>query len=337
MAERRIVLLGKTGDGKSSCGNLILCEDVFHTGTLPTSITQECSSKTKSINDKEIKVVDSPGFFYTKLSPEKLNSTILRCIIECAPGPHALVIVLKVGRYTEHERKTVKEIRKSFGDDALKYAVVLFTSGDQLHEGQTIEDFVNESTDLQDLVNKCGGRVHVVDNKYWNEQQDVYRSNRVQVEKLLNTIEEMVKENGGECYTNEMLQAVHEAVDAENKTLCEEATGVPDINMREQAKQNVYTKLSVKLVGIGTGVWLGALLGIRVGVAVVRTMIKDLRLGTVKVSAVTVGAMVTAAAVRGGVGGYQAAEGAETMADAVRAAYKESYDFQEAVNMKNNI
>ncbi|XP_076829431.1 GTPase IMAP family member 9-like [Brachyhypopomus gauderio] len=187
-----------------------------------------------------------------RVTPTLQPNEILQCITECAPGPHALVIVLKVGRYTEHERETVEQITKSFGDDALKYAVVLFTFGEQLCEGQTIEDFVKKNTELQDLVNKCGGCVHVVDNKYWNEQQDGYRSNRVQVEKLLNTIEEMVEENGGECYTNEMLQAVHEAVDVEYKTLCEEATGVPDINMREQAKQRVYTKLSEKLVVIGS-------------------------------------------------------------------------------------
>uniref|UniRef100_A0AAY5EM70 AIG1-type G domain-containing protein n=1 Tax=Electrophorus electricus TaxID=8005 RepID=A0AAY5EM70_ELEEL len=207
MDERRIVLLGKTGDGKSSAGNLILGEKVFGT---------ECSN-TKSINEKLITVIDTPGFFDTSLTSEELNSEILRCVTECAPGPHAFVIVLKVGRYTKHEIETVKKITESFGEDALRYGVVLFTFGDQLTEGQTIEDFVKESRVLQQLVNKCGGRVHVIDNKYWNEQQDEHRSNRVQVEKLLNTIEEMVRENRGECYTNEMLQLVDKVIDAECK------------------------------------------------------------------------------------------------------------------------
>ncbi|XP_076850348.1 GTPase IMAP family member 9-like [Brachyhypopomus gauderio] len=338
MDKQMIVLLGKTGDGKSSCGNLILGEKKFPPGSSALATTKKCISKTKSINDKNIQIIDTPGFFDTKLSSEKRNREILRCIIKCAPGPHAFVIVLKVGRYTKHERETVEEITKSFGEEALKYAVVLFTFGDQLCEGQTIEDFVNQSTELQDLVNKCGGRVHVVDNKYWNEQQDGYRSNRVQVEKLLKTIEEMVKENGGECYTNEMLQAVQKAVDAEYMALCGMGKWFRDINMIEQAKQNIFTKL-LRIVGIGTGVLLGAFFGAVAGGAAVVTITKEL--GIVPAIAITPAGLVVGAVVGAGVGavaggskGYQAAEGAETMTDTMNTAYKETHDFVENAKRK---
>ncbi|XP_073331578.1 E3 ubiquitin-protein ligase TRIM47-like [Pagrus major] len=232
---RRIVLLGKTRSGKSSLAKTIFGEELFKIGHNPNSETRECKAKCKSVNGRSITLIDTPGFFDTGRPEEELKPEIVRCITECAPGPHAFLIVLKQEKFTVQEQAVIQKIQENFSEEAFKYATVVFTHGDQLPEGKTIEDFVTMIKPLDDLVKKCGGRCHIVDNKYWKEKpKHEYRSNQHQVEELLKSIDKMVMENNGRCYTNEMLQKVEEMKKQEDK------------NMR-QSPENVTGGLWIKL------------------------------------------------------------------------------------------
>ncbi|XP_064176422.1 E3 ubiquitin-protein ligase TRIM35-like [Anguilla rostrata] len=126
--------------------------------------------------------------------------------------------MLPVRGQTQVEKRVVEDLLEAFGEEALKYAVVLFTNGDRLEDNETIQQFVDKRDHLKTLVQKCGNRFHVIDNIYWNnptEGDDEVRSNVVQIKALLNTIDQMVEQNVGECYTNEMLQAVEQAIEEE--------------------------------------------------------------------------------------------------------------------------
>lgn len=258
---RRIVLLGKTGAGKSSVANTLFGETTFKMGHSPDSETSICKAKSKLINRRSITLVDTPGFFETSRSEEDMN--ILQCIVECAPGPHAFIIVLKVEKFTDHEKSIIENMFQYFSEEVLRYAVILFTHGDQLLEEMKIEEFVSQSKCLADLVQKCGGRCHVIDNKYWNnEAKNKYRSNKFQVEQLLKTIDDIVMENKGDYYTNDVLQAIEAKIQKAAESIKQTSVTVSSEEARERAKSGVYKQHVAKFARIaGKGLLIAALLG----------------------------------------------------------------------------
>uniref|UniRef100_UPI0037E80190 GTPase IMAP family member 8-like n=1 Tax=Semicossyphus pulcher TaxID=241346 RepID=UPI0037E80190 len=363
-SNQRVVIWGKTGSGKSSLANTIFGEETFKINHTSKSETSECKAVNKSVNGRSITLIDTPGFFDTKRFEEDLKPEILRCIIECTPGPHAFLILLKVDKYSEHEQAVITKIKEYFSEEAFKYATVVFTHGDQLPEGQTIDDFVHHDEILRDLVKKCGGRCHVIDNKYWNKNTtDEYRSNQFQVEQLLKTIDKMIKNNNDGCYTNEMLQEAEKLIQQESEHMRKTSGNMSEAEIREKAKGIVFKKLWIQLAGTATGMLVGAFFGVKIMVNfVLKALMTITQAGpkiqaggiavvaggggtaavagggvaalSIKAVGVSVGASAAVGAVAGGFTGFCAAEKAETTGEAVQMAQKAVRDGANSITQK---
>lgn len=198
--EIRLVFIGKTGNGKSSTCNTIIGEKLFPIGCDNNGVTTTSLVRYAERFGKLICLVDTQG-----QNNEYYQKEIKKCINFTTPGPHAIILVVHLNRFTVEDVETVNHFCAHFGGNVEQYVIVLFTRFDDMkremekksnHTG--MRGFIeNLKPPLKEFLSKCGNRYIEFDNTLGGTSADS------QVQRLLDIVDNMVRDNGGLHYTNE--------------------------------------------------------------------------------------------------------------------------------------
>lgn len=185
LPEIRLVMLGWRWPGKSLTGNTIIGHEEFRL----ERAAEFCVKRQTEVQGRQVTVVDTPGWFSAQDTPLAYKKELVRGSSLCPPGPHAFLLVVPVGMFTDLDRARIEEHVSLFGKHVWKHTIVVFNWAEVLRT-ISIERYIRrEGKELQWVLEKCKRRYFVINNCIFGENP--------QVEHLLEKVEKMVAEEGG--------------------------------------------------------------------------------------------------------------------------------------------
>eukprot|EP01115_Flamella_aegyptia_P013102 TRINITY_DN6814_c0_g1_i2.p1 TRINITY_DN6814_c0_g1~~TRINITY_DN6814_c0_g1_i2.p1 ORF type:complete len:241 (-),score=60.22 TRINITY_DN6814_c0_g1_i2:49-738(-) len=139
--QKRNIVLGKTGAGKSTLANKITGSDTFPVSSSIQSVTRKATHTEVKVNDSDrgieyqFKVVDTVGLFDTRISNRTILNEVKTYFRDKVPeGVNLVIFVFKNGRFTREEQETFQFIIDNFKEEISDISLLVITGCDNEDE-----------------------------------------------------------------------------------------------------------------------------------------------------------------------------------------------------------